>query len=232
MGKSKIECKGNMHCMFLENCEVVSNGSVKAETIMNCFISCSQSIELFGYLSKLIGGRYVVGKDIIANTIGSSSNIATELVLGTDPLIITESKNLQNDIENLKSQKTKLSQIITLMNQYKLKNELAPSKEALFENAVNSFEVIKKQIADQTKVLGDLNDKIYNSDKGKVICKNVINCGVKITIGFASMIIMEPINSSIFTKAADDIAVRTDYILILMVVLIYNMIILTSHNNY
>lgn len=103
MGRSKVECTGNLTSTFFENCEVSSGGSVKAESVMNSNIKCAGKLELYGMRARLMGGRFVVGEDVIANNIGSSSNLATEIVLGADPAVMTRYAALAAEKSSLRN---------------------------------------------------------------------------------------------------------------------------------
>ncbi|HEX3027617.1 MAG TPA: FapA family protein [Clostridia bacterium] len=208
MNRSTIKSKGDFSSTFLENCAVSAGGQVKASSIMNCNINCGRTMELTGYNSKLIGGHYVVGGDIIAHTIGSPSNIPTDLVLGANPSLVTLQRSSSKQLKEIHSQIQKLEQIIRLLDRYKRINQLPPDKEEIYNNSVYSYNDLQTKLQSLTEQVSAYNEEIMNSDKGKVVCKGTAYRGVKITIGFARLNILEPVFSSSFKKEDTSITIN------------------------
>lgn len=206
MSRSKIECKGDLKSTFLENCEINAGGSVKTQSIMNCNIKCGGRLEVTGR-GKIMGGRFVVGENVIANQIGSPSNIHTELILGADPSVMTRYSALHTEIEQLKSQIEKLKQIIDLLNKYKQAGKLPSSKEQMLRSSQVSLEASTEKLNALTEEYKTLGAQIENSGNGKVICHDTLYRGVKLTIGFASMKAENDIVSSSFSLVDGKIVV-------------------------
>jgi uncharacterized protein (DUF342 family) len=207
--QSIIECKGNLVSTFLENCTVSTSGSITAESIMNCSIKCSQTLELVGIRAKLVGGRCIVCEDIIANTIGSPANLPTELVLGADPMILTRHAVLLKEIEQMDSQNNKLNQVVALLSQYADAGRLPQDKIEMLESSKLSLNVNSTKLKIKQKELEIVKQKIENAGMGKVVCKGTIYHGVKLSIGFATMSIEEPLSFSSFTNIEGKIVVGT-----------------------
>jgi uncharacterized protein len=207
MGRGKIECKGNLSSNFFENCEANASGAIKTESIMNSNIKCAGKLELAGMRAKLMGGRFVVGEDLVANIIGSPSNLATELILGADPAVMTRYSLLATEIKQLAEQIEKLKQIVDLLGKYEQAGQLPQSKRHMLQTSQVSLDSsIAKLEADKAEYEA-LSGQIQNSGKGKVICRGTLYRGVKLTIGFASMTAENDITSSSFALVDGKIAV-------------------------
>lgn len=207
MGHSKIECKGDLKSTFFENCEINSGGNIKTESIMNCNVKCAGTLELSGPRAKIMGGRFVVGGDVKANSIGSPSNIYTELILGADPPTMTRYANLAKEKAQLTEQAAKLKQIITLLEKYAQAGKLPPSKRRMLLNSHTSLDAINVKLSADDEEYQALGTQINNSGKGKVICRENFYRGVKLTIGFATMTAENDIFSSTFKFADGKIVV-------------------------
>lgn len=207
MGHSKIECKGDLKSTFLENCDVTCGGSVKTESIMNSNVKCAGKLELIGTRAKIMGGRFVVGDDVIANSIGSPSNLYTELILGADPSIMTRYALLAKEKVQLAEQIEKLKQIIDLLGKYQQAGKLPASKRQMLQNSQISLDASTAKLNADVKEYDALSAQIENSGKGKVICHGTFYRGVKLTIGFASMKAENDITSSSFSLADGKIAI-------------------------
>jgi len=205
--RSKIECKGNFKSTFLENCEANAGGSINAESIMNSNVKCGGKLELSGMRAKLMGGRCVVGQDLIASSIGSPANLRTELILGADPAIITRYAVLSAEIKQLGESLEKLNQIVVLLSRYEQAGTLPASKKRMLVSSQASIKVSEDKLKSDTEEYESLSGQIENSGKGKVICRGIMYRGVKLTIGFASMEIENDITSSSFALVDGKIAI-------------------------
>lgn len=203
MNSSKINAKHNVSGIFFENCEIVCGGSVKTESLMNCSVKCGEKLELYGMRAKIVGGRYVVGGDLIANEIGSFSNIPTQVILGADPMIMTRHAALQNEIRQLNDQIPKLTQIVELLSKFvKAGQQLPYSKRKMLQDSQMSLSKGLAKLKTDNSEFNGINEQIQNAGKGKIICRGTMYRGVKLTIGFASMIVENDITCSSF--ALDD----------------------------
>jgi uncharacterized protein (DUF342 family) len=196
--RSKIECRGNFKSTFLENCEANAGGSIDAESIMNSNVKCGGKLELSGMRAKLMGGRCVVGQDLIANSIGSPANLRTELVLGADPAIVTRYGTLAAEIKQLKESLEKLGQIVVLLSKYEQAGTLPASKKRMLMSTQSSIQTSELKLNNDIDEYNSLSGQIENSGRGKVICRGMMYRGVKLTIGFASIELENDIASSSF----------------------------------
>jgi uncharacterized protein len=207
MGRSRIECKGNLTSSFFENCAASAGGEVKTESVMNSNINCTGKLEVAGHRAKLMGGRFVVGGDVIAYEIGSFSNIATEIVLGADPALMTRYSALAAEKKELAVQIEKLRQIVDLLGKYQQAGQLPPSKLQMLENSHVSLDASVARLTACEQEYEKIGEQIENSGKGKVICRGTVYRGVKMSIGFASMAITNDISASSFSFVDGKIAI-------------------------
>lgn len=207
MGRSKVECKGNLSSTFLENCEVIAGGNITAESIMNSNVKCAGKLELYGMRAKMMGGKFIVGGDVIANEIGSPSNLHTELVLGADPSVMTRYSALAAEKKQLAEQIEKLEKIIELLTKYAQAGQLPPSKKRMLQTSRVSLDAAIAKLDAASKEYDMLSAQIENSGKGTVICRKTMYRGVKLTIGFVTMKIENDIQSSKFSLVDDKIVV-------------------------
>lgn len=207
MGRSRIECKGNLTSGFFENCAASVGGEIKTESIMNSNINCAGKLEVAGHRARLMGGRFVVGGDLIAYEIGSESNLVTEIVLGADPALMTRYSALAAEKKQLADNIAKLRQIVELLGKYQQAGQLPKSKQQMLDNSQVSLEADTTHLTLCEQEYDAIGAQIENSGKGKIICHGTIYRGVKLTIGFATMVIQNDITSSSFSFVEGKIAV-------------------------
>lgn len=206
-GRSKINCKGNFSSTFLENCEANAGGSIKAESIMNSAVKCGGKLELVGTRAKLMGGRCIVGQDLVASQIGSPAMLRTELILGVEPAVITHYAALAAEIKQLHESINKLVQIVDLLGKYEQMGKLPLSKKRMLLTSKVSLKASGDKLTSDEEEYKLLSEQIENSGKGKVICRGCMYRGVKLTIGIASINIDNDITSSSFALVDGKIAV-------------------------
>lgn len=204
---SKITSGSNIECSFFENCQVVCGGSMKTESIMTSNIKVAGKLELYGMMAKIVGGRYVIGGDLVANDIGSYSNNPTEVILGADPTIVTRYSTIKTEIARLTDEIPKLKQIVEILNKMSLVSDLPYAKRKMLQNSQLSLDKDVKLLQDDNEEFKNLNDIINNSGKGKITCRGTVYRGVKLTIGFATLVVENDITSSTFTFKDDKIVV-------------------------
>lgn len=206
MGKSRLVCGDDLSGSFLENCDVFAAGSVRANSIMNCTVQCGREVKLSGLHARLIGGRCVVGGDIIAESIGSPANLPTVLVLGTDPTIVTQHSELGTEIRGLRTQLRKLGQIITLLENMQRKKPLPEARVRLLETSRDSLGELTARLKASEQAIHAIDERILHSETGKIVCRGIVYPGTKITIGFEKAQINEPVKNVCFLRRGDKIA--------------------------
>lgn len=205
MNRSRILAKGDLQTTFIENATVETQGSLQAESLMNCMVNCEKNIKLVGMHARIVGGRYTVGGDIIAEKIGSSSHIPTELILGASPSISARQNELNKTVPKLRNEITKLNQIILLLSQQKKQGLLSPAREKMLENSQESLKSVTMQLIRTQAELRALNEKVEKTKHGKIVCAGIMHGGVHLLIGFARMQLDEHISASVFSCEKDSI---------------------------
>ncbi|MFA9422256.1 MAG: DUF342 domain-containing protein [Sedimentibacter sp.] len=84
MGRGSIYAKGNITSKYIENASIVSDKSVYAEALINSEVIAKDSIILTGSTSAIIGGTCQAENIISAKTIGSKTNIQTNIIIDLD----------------------------------------------------------------------------------------------------------------------------------------------------
>lgn len=206
-GVSSIECKGDLTCTYLENCEVKAAGCINAGSIMNCSVSCAKSIDLSGPQGKLMGGHCVVGENVSAKIIGSPSGLRTELVLGCDPEMFSYKSKLEKEIAAGEADIEKLNQIVSLLNRYKTAGALPPAKQKMLENSTLSLNNLSAMLEKQKNDLNALEERINSSKNGYIVCKGKMYSGTVFSIGSAMKTIYEDFSPSKFFNVDGEIAI-------------------------
>lgn len=188
-----ISCEGDLTSKFIENCKVFVKGDIKTDYIMNSNVQCGKNLYAINSISKIVGGRYLVGENIEANIIGSKANVKTYIELGTDPLIINRQLELTKDIPLLETKKHSLESLISLLKQFQENNRLTIEKKQMLDNAIFSYSEINELIDSGKLELEKITDSIKSKGYGRVLCRGIMHSGTTIRIGSAQTSIKEAI---------------------------------------
>ncbi len=196
---SELRCNGDLKSRFIENCTVFVKGEIKADYMLNSIVNCGKCIKAEGSISKIIGGRYLSGQCIYANTIGSASNVKTKLELGADPITIERQQVLLAQIPQLEKQIDSLKPLYDLLIELKRTNRLTPEKQELFDSTSRQYVANVSLLRASKAELESITQTVVGRGYGKIVCKGTIYPGTTITIGSASMSVNESIkNSSLY----------------------------------
>ncbi len=117
-GRGTIVAGGNVEGRFFEQTNIECGGYVHANSIMNCFITTKDRIEVAGSRGVLLAGRVHAIKGVDAVNIGNVAQIPTYIKVGMDPKsrrILEETKRkigeLSADIEKLTKMQATLSAV-------------------------------------------------------------------------------------------------------------------------
>lgn len=186
---STLYCDGDLNCKFIENCEIVVKGDINSRNIINSNIKCGKTIKIKGTSAKIIGGTYIAGENIEAQTIGSVANVKTRLELSTDQTVITRQQELLDQITQWENQNEKLMPLITLLNQLEAANRLTPDKKQALEKVNYTYNTNVQSLEDAKSELEEITQHLEDKGHGRIICAGAIYPGTHVVIGKANLTI-------------------------------------------
>jgi uncharacterized protein (DUF342 family) len=202
---SEMSCGGDLTTRFIENCNATVKGSLKSEYIMNSNIRCGKNLDIAGALARFSGGSCVVGNDLTAPVIGSTSGIKTDLELGTNPDIIERQQTIIKELPVLEKQLGSLKQLVDLLQQLEAANRLDDEKRTKLEEVRRSFQRITGQIESENAELAEINKTIETYGYGRIICRGTIHPGTSIKIGSARLTVTDPLINTIVYSSEGEI---------------------------
>lgn len=147
-------------------------------------------MELKGRNGSLVGGSYVIAMDLLAKTIGSSSNVPTNITLGTATTLVFDMDVIQKRLQQIESDEIKLSQVIDFLNS-KDKSLLSKDKLKILDQAVYNKSVIALEKEKLQVKYSVMEEELSKPNTSKIICKGTIYTGTRILMGNASVQIAE-----------------------------------------
>lgn len=183
MNKGSLTAEGNIVTKFIENSTVNTKGYLTTEAVMHSKVYAKGDITIGGKRGFVIGGELKSGTMISAMTIGSTMGTATTLEVGVDPSIIEEFKNLENEIANLKAEKDKMIQILSLLKRKKeMGEEISRDKIEYIQSATKTNDYINNRLIEAKIRYDNLKHEINHNESGRVKISGTVFSGVKIII--------------------------------------------------
>lgn len=201
--KGFIKADGNVTVKFAEMAKIVAGGFVYCDYCMNCDVRAGDSIIGKGNRAALLGGTYIAGKVIEANTIGSDMNIPMDVQIIP---FWQELKNLEvNPVERIKQNNAALSELDKGMSKLRklvemLETEITANSKRRNMDSPSDIEAkkekLKKLILQHESVKQELinikNEKEKlerqnNCEGCMVIGKKVTHTSTRIIIGSAML---------------------------------------------
>lgn len=181
-GRGRAICGGSFKAVFVENAEVYAHGDVTADVFMHSQVRCGGSLIAEGRRGAIVGGAYVVGRDVKALTVGSSSGVPTSLELGVDPTVMEKMKVVKERIRVLDAELGKLNQIINLLNPMMAAGKLQESKADMLEKAIATKESHGLELVALAKERDEYTTLVAGAVTSQFICRRELYYGTKVTI--------------------------------------------------
>jgi uncharacterized protein (DUF342 family) len=144
-GKGTITADGNVNLGFMKNQNVVAGGNVNiAKEAINCNITATKSINVYGHPLSVAGGTLSSNGSITVRTVGNISGVKTTLQIEPEPELIVEMNKIKAVIAQHEENAKKLETMIKGMPPA----EQVRNKEHV-RKLKNTIIAIRQQIAAQ-----------------------------------------------------------------------------------
>jgi len=184
MGKSHVECAGDLQTKFIEQANVICGGEIVSEAILHSDVSAKGLIKVEGKKGLISGGTVRSGIGVVARTLGSHMGTSTDISVGIDPIMLAEYTEARKNLPKMIEEADKLDKVILLLNKRKeLTGELEPERAEMYKSAVRNKVFLTNKIAINQKRIEELKEDVENRNAGTVKVAGVLYTGVRIGIG-------------------------------------------------
>ena len=178
-----IQCKGDLKCRFIENTTVRCEGNIIADYITNSDVICQGSMTLQGNKGALIGGKYVVLKEIACRDVGSPNNVKTIVQLGSFGMIQEEHAEVVNAFKKAEEDEKKVIQLIDYLNAIKAQSgELDDEKSQILKDAVQTKTRLLIEKSRYHKKKLELESRMNYEGKQELIVRGTMYLGAQLII--------------------------------------------------
>lgn len=181
-GRGKAVCGGSFKALFVENAEISAGGDVSSDVFMHSNVKCGGSLIAEGRHGSVIGGHYIVGRDVRAVSVGTTSGVATTFELGVDPNVTERSKAVGDRLRELEIERNKLNQIIQLLHPLKAAGKLPPEKVNIYEKAVSMKDSYDREYEELGQERESMSGETPTVSPSQFTCRNEAYSGTKVSI--------------------------------------------------
>ncbi len=205
--KSKINAKGNVKALFVENAYIKAGKDIIiGDAAMHSQLISGNNIQVNEKKGLLIGGVAKARSKIEANVIGFLLATTTKLEAGVDPELKLKIRKTEEDINKAKINLLKAIKAIKILEKYKEQNDGLPEKKVLMLYQLQKTEQqLNSSIENNEEILIELQAKLKVSEHGYIQAKKKIYPGTKMTIGNAQLNIHNEMAGSKFIEQDGDI---------------------------
>ncbi len=202
---------GNISAKYIEHSTIDSHRDViVSESIIHSYVNAKHKVIVKGRLGVILGGRIRAGLEIRAKTIGSWTEVPTELEVGIDPQSREGIHRLSDEIaeDKKKFQQLKLG-IKTLLSLKTSCNDKFPKeKEELLAAHFKAQDLLMEKLRDATEKITTLQKRLAIDSGGQIAVSNIVHPGEKISISRATFRTFEEYKYVIFTAKGGKIEIR------------------------
>jgi hypothetical protein len=204
MDRAKLEAGGSITAKFIEGCNVDAGGNIIADSILNCTVTCGEDVILSGKRGLLTGGKLIAGNKVIAKTIGSPMGTTTIIEVGNRPSAVLGLRDLNAEYDKLRKEFEKVDQAATLLTAQQKKGTLTDDRKQLLIKMLNAKMTYREKLNNLQLQIDQLAQDI-TSNAGTVSVSNVIQPGVRVTIGNAQLSIRDKMQNCTLRNNGDKI---------------------------
>jgi len=194
MDRAKLTAGGSITAQFIEGCSVSAEGNIMADSILNSRVSCTGEVILSGKRGLLTGGKLIAGEKLVSKTIGSPMGTTTIIEVGNKPSLVLAVKELTAEYDKLFKEYEKIDQAVNLLTAQQKRGVLTDEKKQLLMKMLNAKMTFREKLNGlQLKI--DTTNQSIKSNAGTVSASNVIQPGVRITIGNAHLTVRDKMSN-------------------------------------
>lgn len=207
MNKGELYCEGDLIAKFIENSIIDVKGNIHSDAIMHSHVTCGKKLEASGKKGLLVGGSFKVSDEIKAKVIGSPMATVTELEVGMNPDMRRRYDTLKQEQKSIAENIGKMTQAIDLLTKISQKAELPPEKKEILSKSIQAKLQLVQKLEEVNKEVRELEVHLEEISKGKIKVSDVINPGIKVTIGSSMMYVKDPLQHLTLYKSGADIKI-------------------------
>ncbi len=202
---------GHAFAKFIQNAEVnVERDVIVAEGILHSKIHAGGKIICNGKRAQIVGGEIMAGEEVRVKQLGAQASTPTYVVVGTNPKILQQIKQLESIAQQAKEKLDKIEQNLRTLTVQKNTQgeEFTQSKEELLLKMTSAKEKLNERIKEAEGEKTQLSEYMAMlATGGKVHVEKTLYPGVRIEINGAEFLVNDEYHNVTFTEENGNIKI-------------------------
>lgn len=183
-GEAVIKVHGELKTKFIQNITVETGGKIEvSEHILNSTVLSRESIYVAGGKGRIIGGKVIATKEIVAYEVGNKFENVTILEVGITPEDRIRRVEVEKLIEEKENEREKNDVEIKTLSAYKESGGLDEKRQKVYLEKVKKQFVFAKELKELRSEYEKLIRIFEEGIHGKIHVRNIMYPGVKFRIG-------------------------------------------------
>ncbi|HEY3276634.1 MAG TPA: FapA family protein [Syntrophorhabdaceae bacterium] len=181
--KGIIRAGGNVSALFVQYGTIEAGRDILIGDVLHSTLSAGDRIFVLTGKGRILGGKVSAQNLIEAKSIGSESNVRTELRVGYKP---KEKKRLDDKKKERSEREASLVEVrkgLRVLEQQRRENTLSETKEVLYRKLLSASEELANRIEELREEITDLEKSIEKGAKPEIKVSRVIYANVGIVVG-------------------------------------------------
>jgi len=207
-GQGLIKTGGDLTVKFAQNQNIVCGGNFTVGgELMHCNTKVAGNFDASGRKGSVIGGDLQVAGSVNAYQIGSVSYTQTLVTAGCNFKLLELKEEINQELKKIQDNQEKVKMALEKLSRLKikLKGELPPEQESLYERLQNTISHYPQYKAELETELRGIDKGIAGHKNVSVNVGSVLYPGVKITIGKFTRVFKEKILRSTLREVKGEI---------------------------
>ncbi|MGC8778075.1 MAG: FapA family protein, partial [Candidatus Caldatribacteriaceae bacterium] len=206
--KGSIQAGGGLQAKVVENAIVEVGGDIIVErAILHSKVAAKGDVILRGSPGAIIGGTVKAGNIVWARTLGSSIGTRTEVIVGIDPTLHEEYRQIQEDLKKIQEEIQEAEKIFRLiLVKQQAGMELDSKTRELLEKVKKGYELAQEKKKFCEERLAEL-EAIFEGREGKVLVEEKVYPQVRVTIGRFTYIVRDEIQYVSFSEKNKEVII-------------------------
>ncbi|RME88737.1 MAG: DUF342 domain-containing protein [Candidatus Hydrogenedentota bacterium] len=180
---------GSITAKFIQNAHIIAEKDLYvSEAIMHSKVEVGGKIVLAGKRAQLVGGEVMAGEEVRCKQLGAQASTPTLVVVGTNPKILQQIKQLEKIKAGAEEKLTKIEQNVRTLNHQKMtqKESFPPEKEEMLVKMLSAQEKLNERLKEADNEIAQLREYMAMlAQNGKVHVEKTLYPGVTIEINNA-----------------------------------------------
>ena len=207
--RGSLKAEGNITAKFIESAKVECKGSLKADAVLNCDVTCREEVEVRGKKGLINGGSISTYGIISATTIGSEMGSNTKVEVISEKDLIVRVNELHEKNQELEAGLKKIEEVTNVIKATLARgDEITPEQMDYVKRATKSKPEMMSQLRENRIEREGLLERIDNCKRSCVKIYGAVYPGTEISIKDASRIIHDSISHARFVREGADVRMK------------------------